>query len=105
MNYFIRTIAAIIWIFWGGFVISQLWGWFVVPLGVPAINTAHAAGLLLTLSLTRSMDYSNVSAATHDAFLHKATPLVKHMSIIGLIVSVLSPALGLLVGWIIQNFA
>ncbi len=28
-------------------VASDLWGWFVVPLGVPAIGMAHALGLCL----------------------------------------------------------
>lgn len=32
-------------VFWGGFVAATLWGWFVVPLGAPAISFWHAAGL------------------------------------------------------------
>lgn len=34
-------------IFWRAFVMTRLWGWFVVPLGLPAIGIAHAIGLSL----------------------------------------------------------
>lgn len=34
-----------------GFVVSSLWGWFVVPLGMPAIGTWHGLGLALLLAL------------------------------------------------------
>lgn len=30
--------------------LSTLWGWFVVPIGVPAIGLAHAFGLSLIVS-------------------------------------------------------
>lgn len=32
-------------VFWGAFVSSTLWGWFLVPLGVPAITYWHAVGI------------------------------------------------------------
>jgi hypothetical protein len=35
---------------WSGFVLARLWAWFVVPLGVPAIGTWHAAGLSVLVS-------------------------------------------------------
>jgi len=34
---------------WGGFAASVLWGWFVVPLGVPEVSALHAMGLTLAL--------------------------------------------------------
>ena len=34
---------------WGGFAASVLWGWFVVPLGVPEVSMLHAVGLMLAL--------------------------------------------------------
>ena len=34
-----------LYVFWGGYVASTLWGWFVVPLGVKAITYWHAVGL------------------------------------------------------------
>ncbi len=36
---------------WKAFVLSIVWGWFVVPLGAPAIGVLHAYGLMLMLSL------------------------------------------------------
>lgn len=38
---------------WAGFVISVLWGWFVVPLGAPAVGVWHAAGLCTLVCLMR----------------------------------------------------
>lgn len=34
-----------------GFVLASLWGWFVVPLGVPALGIAQAIGISLIVSL------------------------------------------------------
>jgi hypothetical protein len=38
---------------WEGWVVSQLWSWFVVPLGVQQLGIWHAAGLstLVTVPL------------------------------------------------------
>lgn len=33
--------------------ISVLWGWFIVPLGLPAIGIASAVGISVTLSAMR----------------------------------------------------
>lgn len=40
---------------WIAFVASILWGWFMVPLGAPAISWGHALGLfaLMALFLTK----------------------------------------------------
>ncbi len=42
---------------WEALVIKVLWGWFVIPLGVPAIGLAQAGGLsvLVTLAAVRSV--------------------------------------------------
>lgn len=37
------------WIY-SGYIFSELWGWFIVPLGVKAIGTAHAMGLSIAVS-------------------------------------------------------
>ncbi len=29
---------------WQGYVLTILWGWFIVPLGAPTIGVAHAVG-------------------------------------------------------------
>lgn len=33
--------------------ISVLWGWFIVPLGLPVIGTAAAVGISVTVSVIR----------------------------------------------------
>ena len=39
---------------WGGLVLSILWGWFIVPLGLPEIGLANAIGVSLVVGfLTR----------------------------------------------------
>ncbi|WP_277594426.1 hypothetical protein [Pseudomonas chlororaphis] len=45
----IVTVFAL-FVFWAGYVVSTLWGWFVVPLGVVAINYWHAVGLMCIVS-------------------------------------------------------
>lgn len=43
----------ILLILWGGFVLSILWGWLIVPVfSVPDIGIAEAIGLTIILSLT-----------------------------------------------------
>lgn len=39
---------------YGGAVFAAFWGWFIVPLGVPDIKTAHAVGLVYLVSLCLS---------------------------------------------------
>jgi len=34
-----------------GFVLSKLWLWFVMPLGVPAISIVHAMGITILFNL------------------------------------------------------
>lgn len=44
-----RTVIHILCLFaagvLGAFVLVQLWAWFMLPLGVPAIGVAHAYGI------------------------------------------------------------
>lgn len=35
-----------IFIIWSGYVLSYLWLWFIVPLGVPSIAVGHAVGIM-----------------------------------------------------------
>ena len=39
---------------WFGYALHILWGWFLVPLGVPPISIAHAVGLGAIASIMRS---------------------------------------------------
>ncbi len=40
---------------WSAYVMSMLWGWFLVPLGVPAIGFVQAWGIMLMISVTRGL--------------------------------------------------
>ena len=41
----------IVGIGWFGWVVSTLWAWFVVPLGLQAIGIAHVVGLRVTVRM------------------------------------------------------
>ena len=36
-----------------GYVFASLWGWFLVPLGLPTMTWAHAAGIFCMITLVR----------------------------------------------------
>jgi len=62
----------------GGWATKLMWGWFVVPLGVPAVSVFHAAGIhlmlrtvLITVSPTTSKNHP-----LYDAFVSAGTLLV-----------------------------
>lgn len=44
------TILVMVYVGWA---VSTLWGWLMVPLGLPAIGIAHAAGISLLLGAAR----------------------------------------------------
>ena len=57
--------VALVVAFWKAFVLTIIWGWFIVPLGVPAIGVLHAYGLLLftslvTFSVTRHKELETI---------------------------------------------
>lgn len=55
---FIKVLCAIVSTISGGFVVSKLWFWFVVPIGVMPIGIAQAIGLdiLITFIVTKIGD-------------------------------------------------
>ena len=53
-----------------GYVLFVFWGWFVVPLGVPAIGIIHAFGIALTVRLF-------VQGMTENTTTEKLTKEVK----------------------------
>jgi hypothetical protein len=42
---------------WHGFVYAQLWGWFAVPLGLPAVGMWHALGVAVLFRLLTLKGY------------------------------------------------
>ena len=53
MNTVVLFFAAIPVAIWRAFVLSVLWGWFLVPMGAPAIGVALAYGLLLVVEVAK----------------------------------------------------
>jgi hypothetical protein len=48
-----------------GAVLSQLWGWFIVPLGVPVVGIVQASGLVLAARLVVFQDCANDKDEDH----------------------------------------
>ena len=81
---------------WGGFAASVLWGWFVVPLGVPEVSVLHAMGLTLALRALAGFSGKPQPDKTED----KMVALRKLGHVLG--VATVAPALALAVGWAIR---
>lgn len=73
---FLSLLCAPISAFMRGWAISVLWGWFVVPLGVPALSILSAIGLsflveLLTFNSTRAIkDVQTDERSLEDKLAH-----------------------------------
>lgn len=81
-------IAIPLMIVWGGFALSVLWGWFIVPLGLPPIGIAMAAGLMLTVSFIRSKCRDDDGDKNYERIIHGFA----------------APVFALAFGWIISRF-
>lgn len=44
------------------FTAKTLWGWFIVPLGAPAVGMAHAYGISMFVTLFRNKDHDTFTA-------------------------------------------
>lgn len=61
---------------WRGLALSILWGWFIVPLGLPPIGIAIAIGLSLTLSVLVPANRSKGEDITQEILAAFITPLI-----------------------------
>jgi len=73
-----------------GFVLSILWQWFALPLGLPEIGVAHAIGIALIVAML-AHQHSHEKQESDD-------PMASVLA------GFLSTLLFLLVGWIIHFF-
>lgn len=73
-----------------GFALWLLWGWFMVPLGIPPIGIAWAVGL----STVATMLLPSPSRAKSDG----GEWYIPLLELLG------KPALALLVGWVAKSF-
>jgi len=74
-------------IMYNGFVLSYLWTWFLVPLGLPAIGIAHSIGIM---SIKGFMFAKYVKANSED-------------TITNLVFAVLAPTTSLGFGYMIHS--
>lgn len=73
---------------WGGFVLHVLWGWFIVPIGVPQISIAQSLGLTLIIRLLVAPTKTDKEdAPSNDLALMGVSPLI-----------------ALIVGWVYHLF-
>ena len=81
---------------WGGFAASVLWGWFVVPLGVPEVSMLHAVGLTLALRALAGFSGKPQPDKPEDKMVAlRALGRV-------LAVATITPGLALAVGWVVR---
>jgi hypothetical protein len=71
-----------------GWVVSILWGWFMVPIGVPAISTPIAIGIVLTLSAMRMKRVKSPDEEPWETLAFAA----------------IAPLVALTLGWIVKQF-
>ena len=82
---------------WGGFAASVLWGWFVVPLGVPEVSMLHAVGLMLALRALAGFSGKPQPDKPEDKMVAlRALGRV-------LAVATITPGLALAVGWVVRG--
>jgi hypothetical protein len=95
----IAILSGIIWTGWGGFALAKLWGWFVVPLGVPSIIWWQAAGLITIFALLSqgTVGYAAISARTGMGLDDKAQKWLL------LVVAASLPGLALASGWLVKT--
>lgn len=85
--------AAAVGVLYYAFVMTVLWGWFVVPTFlVPQLSISVAIGLLFTTALFREISWSNMSAAKDFDSKYK------------LLATLGKPTLILFFGWIAHQF-
>lgn len=70
-----------------GWVITKMWGWYVVPFGVPQISIAHAVGIDYLITYL-TMHYTKTERTVSEIIM----------------ISVGTPLTLLLMGWIVSQF-
>jgi hypothetical protein len=76
-----------------GWVLSVLWGWFLVPLGIPPILILHAIGVGVTISLLTSHGPKGKDERTSTEKMREAIAFM-----------FMTPLVALAMGWIVHSF-
>ena len=50
-------VVSIVYFLYAGWVLSDLWNWFIAPFGIAEITKAHAIGILITVSIMKGVGY------------------------------------------------
>lgn len=82
---------------WGGFAASVLWGWFVVPLGVPEVSMLHAVGLTLALRALAGFS-GEPQPAKHEDKMVALRALGRVLA-----VATVAPGAALAIGWVVRG--
>lgn len=73
-----------------GWILLNLWNWFIIPLGAPHITMAHALGISLVIGFM---------TAHYDSRTKTQSEKIEE-----LIAVFAMPTIGLIMGWIFQAF-
>ena len=82
---------------WGGFAASELWGWFVVPLGVPEVSALHAMGLALALRALAGFS-GKPQPAKHEDKMVALRALGRVLAVV-----TVAPGAALAIGWVVRG--
>lgn len=91
-------VVIVLSIFINGYVTSQLWEWFLMPLGVPAITILQASGLTLLFRTFSPEEWESKPSNKSDTVDEHplATAFVKMFGFV-----ILKPAFTWFFGWVI----
>lgn len=90
----IALVAAIPLAAWGAWLFLPLWGWFAVPLGLPALTWGQMVGLLYIVGVIRARGY--------DPRQRELTGLeIAGVLFAGFLQPVLALAMGAVLHWIV----
>lgn len=59
-----------------GFVFTELWGWFIVPLGAPALSIAHGLGFMAVFVYPLSAIAMNIGIIKNKVSSEEKKPFV-----------------------------
>lgn len=80
-----------------GWAITKLWGWFIVPFGLPALTIPMALGIFTFVTyMTYRIDFAEAKA--------DAAKGIGHVLVKSFTVSTFKPLTAILMGWIIHLF-
>lgn len=98
MRTFVTILLGFIGAFYYGWVAHLLWGWFLVPLGVPAVGWMQATGIGVLLGMLHTRgSYSDLFLA----FRHEKEKPNDHLSIMILLLF-MTPSISLVFGVILK---